>query len=42
MSELTDFTVRSSPIRDEVVTTAEAVRLIRDGDFLVVEGFALA
>jgi propionate CoA-transferase len=40
MSELTDFPVRSSPIRDKVVTAAEAVRLIRDGDFLVVEGFA--
>jgi propionate CoA-transferase len=40
MSELTDFPVRSSPIRDKVVTAAEAVRLIRDSDFLVVEGFA--
>jgi propionate CoA-transferase len=40
MSELTDFPVRSSPIRDKVVTAMEAVRLIRDGDVLVVEGFA--
>ncbi|NMO05221.1 acyl CoA:acetate/3-ketoacid CoA transferase [Gordonia sp. TBRC 11910] len=30
----------TTPIRDKVVTAAEAVRLIRDGDFLVVEGFA--
>jgi propionate CoA-transferase len=40
MSELTDFPVHASPIRDKVVTAAEAVRLIKDDDFLVVEGFA--
>jgi acyl CoA:acetate/3-ketoacid CoA transferase alpha subunit len=27
------------PVRDKVVTAAEAVRLIRDGDWVVVEGF---
>jgi propionate CoA-transferase len=26
-------------VRDKVVTAAEAVRLIRDGDWVVVEGF---
>ena len=26
-------------VRDKVVTAAEAVRLIRDGDAVVVEGF---
>jgi propionate CoA-transferase len=40
MSALTDFPVHSSPIRDKVVTATEAVRLIRNDDFLVVEGFA--
>ncbi|NMD54539.1 MULTISPECIES: acyl CoA:acetate/3-ketoacid CoA transferase [Tsukamurella] len=30
----------TSPIRDKVVTAKEAVRLIRDGDHLVLEGFA--
>ncbi|MDP0399198.1 acyl CoA:acetate/3-ketoacid CoA transferase [Tsukamurella strandjordii] len=30
----------ASPIRDKVVTADEAVRLIRNGDYLVVEGFA--
>lgn len=30
----------TSPIRDKVVTAKEAVRLVRDGDHLVLEGFA--
>ncbi|MUM35585.1 CoA-transferase, partial [Mycolicibacterium sp. CBMA 361] len=30
----------TSPLRDKVVTAQEAVRLIRSGDYLVVEGFA--
>lgn len=30
----------TSPLRDKVVTAKEAVRLIRDGDHLVLEGFA--
>ena len=34
------FPVSASPIRDKVVTAAEAVRLIRNGDHLVLEGFA--
>ena len=28
-----------SSVRDKIVTAAEAVRLIRDGDSVVVEGF---
>jgi propionate CoA-transferase len=40
MSALTDFPVHASPVRDKIVTAAEAVRLIKDDDFLVVEGFA--
>jgi propionate CoA-transferase len=35
-----DSPATGSPIRDKVVTADEAVRLIRDGDYLVVEGFA--
>lgn len=30
----------ASPIRDKVVTAEEAIRLIRSGDYLMVEGFA--
>ena len=29
----------AAAVRDKVVTAAEAVRLIRDGDSVVVEGF---
>ena len=32
-------TLRGRPVRDKVVTAAEAVLLIRDGDWVVVEGF---
>ncbi|WP_370935176.1 acyl CoA:acetate/3-ketoacid CoA transferase [Amycolatopsis sp. cg13] len=40
MSITADSPSAGSPIRDKVVTAEEAVRLIRDGDYIVVEGFA--
>ena len=40
MSITADSPSTGSPIRDKVVTADEAVLLIRDGDHVVIEGFA--
>jgi propionate CoA-transferase len=39
MPTVTDFLPTAPSLRDKVVTAAEAVRLIRDGDTLAIEGF---
>jgi propionate CoA-transferase len=36
---VTAESLSAAAVRDKVVTAAEAVRLIRDGDSVVVEGF---
>ncbi|UUZ61132.1 CoA-transferase [Nocardioides sp. B-3] len=35
-----DNLTSDAPIRDKVVTAADAVQLVRDGDVVVIEGFA--